>query len=183
MNHERMAWLNALWKVLISGEPQGDELVRVHGFTPRTQQALAMARLESERLGHHFIGTEHLVLGLIRLGQGVAVNVLTKMRVDLNNLRAEVESQLASSGDRVMDVRIPYTPRVKRVLELADKERRVINHTYVGTEHILLALIREGEGVAGRILKGLGLNSENVRQEILVELDPNFAPPPEDNRN
>jgi hypothetical protein len=183
--------MDSLWKVLTGEAPQGDELPPLDRLTPRAQQTLALARLESERLGHHFIGTEHLLLGLIRLGQGVAVNVLTKLGVDLKNLRDEVERQLASGGDRAMDARIPYTPRVKKVLELAYMERRVLNFTYVGTEFILLALIREGDvrarrneevGTAARILKGLGLNTENVRQEILIELDPNFAPEPEDSK-
>ena len=174
---ERMVWLDSLGKVFTEETPTGDELEALNEFTPRARQALAMARMESERLGHHFIGTEHVLLGLIGLGQGVAVNVLTRLGVDLKNLRAEIERQLASGGDRIMDVRVPYTPRVKRVLELAYMERRALNHTYVGTEHILLELIREGAGVAGRILKGLGLNIDNVRQEILIELDPNFAPP------
>src|SRR5687768_5341237 len=98
MNHKRMAWLDSLWKKLTGEAPQGDELVPLDRLTPLAQQALALARLESEGLGHHFIGTEHVLLGLIGLGKGVAFNVLTKMGVDLKNLRAEVERQVASGG-------------------------------------------------------------------------------------
>ncbi|MBM3830822.1 MAG: ATP-dependent Clp protease ATP-binding subunit [Verrucomicrobia bacterium] len=143
-------------------------------FTPRAQQVLALARKEADRFNHNFVGTEHLLLGLIKLGQGVAVNVLQKMGLDLETVRQEVE-KLSNAGPDLKQVgNIPYTPRVKKVLSLASKEAKALNHTYVGTEHILLGLLREGDGVAAKVLKGLDIDIEAVRQEILKELDPNF---------
>ena len=144
-------------------------------FTPRAQQVLALARKEADRFNHNFVGTEHLLLGLIKLGQGVAVNVLQKMGLDLETVRMEVEKQVGTGPDQKMIGNIPYTPRVKKVLALAGKEARALNHTYVGTEHILLGLLREGDGVAARVLKNLDVDIEQTRAEILKELDPNFA--------
>ena len=144
-------------------------------FTPRAQQVLALARKEADRFNHNFVGTEHLLLGLIKLGQGVAVNVLQKMGLDLETVRMEVEKQVGTGPDQKMIGNIPYTPRVKKVLSLAAKEAKALNHTYVGTEHILLGLLREGDGVAARVLKNLDVDIEQTRQEILKELDPNFA--------
>jgi ATP-dependent Clp protease ATP-binding subunit ClpC len=144
-------------------------------FTPRAQQVLALARKEADRFNHNFVGTEHLLLGLIKLGQGVAVNVLQKMGLDLETVRMEVEKQVGTGPDQKMIGNIPYTPRVKKVLALAAREAKALNHTYVGTEHILLGLLREGDGVAARVLKNLDVDIEQTRQEILKELDPNFA--------
>ena len=147
----------------------------MNNFTPRAQQVLALARKEADRFNHNFVGTEHLLLGLIKLGQGVAVNVLQKMGLDLETVRMEVEKQVGTGPDQKMIGNIPYTPRVKKVLALASKEAKALNHTYVGTEHILLGLLREGDGVAARVLKNLDVDIEQTRQEILKELDPNFA--------
>jgi ATP-dependent Clp protease ATP-binding subunit ClpC len=144
-------------------------------FTPRAQQVLALARKEADRFNHNFLGTEHLLLGLIKLGQGVAVNVLQKMGLDLETVRMEVEKQVGTGPDQKMIGNIPYTPRVKKVLALASKEAKALNHTYVGTEHILLGLLREGDGVAAKVLKNLDVDIEQCRQEILKELDPNFS--------
>ena len=144
-------------------------------FTPRAQQVLALARKEADRFNHNFVGTEHLLLGLIKLGQGVAVNVLQKMGLDLETVRLEVEKQVGTGPDQKQVGNIPYTPRVKKVLNLASKEAKQLQHTYVGTEHILLGLLREGDGVAARVLKNLDIDIEMTRQEILKELDPNFA--------
>ncbi len=146
-----------------------------NNFTPRAQQVLALARKEADRFNHNFVGTEHLLLGLIKLGQGVAVNVLQKLGLDLETVRLEVEKQVGTGPDQKMMGNIPYTPRVKKVLALAQKEAKALNHTYVGTEHILLGLLREGDGVAARVLKNLDVDIEQTRQEILKELDPNFA--------
>ncbi len=156
----------------------------MNNFTPRAQQVLALARKEADRFNHNFVGTEHLLLGLIKLGQGVAVNVLQKMGLDLETVRMEVEKQVGTGPDQKVIGNIPYTPRVKKVLALASKEAKALNHTYVGTEHILLGLLREGDGVAARVLKNLDVDIEQTRQEILKELDPNFqasedAPPGE----
>ena len=147
----------------------------MNNFTPRAQQVLALARKEADRFNHNFVGTEHLLLGLIKLGQGVAVNVLQKMGLDLETVRMEVEKQVGTGPDQRVVGNIPYTPRVKKVLALAAKEARALNHTYVGTEHILLGLLREGDGVAARVLKNLDVDIEQTRQEILKELDPNFS--------
>jgi ATP-dependent Clp protease ATP-binding subunit ClpC len=146
----------------------------MNNFTPRAQQVLALARKEADRFNHNFVGTEHLLLGLIKLGQGVAVNVLQKIGLDLDTVRMEVEKLVGTGPDQKMIGNIPYTPRVKKVLSLAAKEAKALNHTYVGTEHILLGLLREGDGVAARVLKNMDVDIEQTRQEILKELDPNF---------
>ena len=146
-----------------------------NNFTPRAQQVLALARKEADRFNHNFVGTEHLLLGLIKLGQGVAVNVLQKLGLDLETVRMAVEKEVGTGPDQKMIGNIPYTPRVKKVLALAAKEAKNLNHTYVGTEHILLGLLREGDGVAARVLKNLDVDIEQTRQEILKELDPQFA--------
>ena len=148
----------------------------MNNFTPRAQQVLALARKEADRFNHNYVGTEHLLLGLIKLGQGVAVNVLQKMGLDLETVRMEVEKHVGSGPETKMVGNIPYTPRVKKVLALAGKEAKALQHSYVGTEHILLGLLREGEGVAARVLKSLEIDIERTRNEILKELDPNFAP-------
>jgi ATP-dependent Clp protease ATP-binding subunit ClpC len=148
----------------------------MNNFTPRAQQVLALARKEADRFNHNYVGTEHLLLGLIKLGQGVAVNVLQKLGLDLETVRMEVEKQVGSGPETKMVGNIPYTPRVKKVLALAGKEAKSLNHSYVGTEHILLGLLREGEGVAARVLKNLEVDIERTRNEILKELDPNFTP-------
>src|SRR5438034_108222 len=152
----------------------------MNNFTPRAQQVLQLARKEADRFNHNYVGTEHLLLGLIKLGQGVAVNVLQKMGLDLETVRMEVEKQVGSGPETKMVGNIPYTPRVKKVLALAGKEAKALNHSYVGTEHILLGLLREGEGVAARVLKSLEVDIERTRNEILKELDPNFTPPESD---
>jgi len=146
----------------------------LNNLTPRAQQVLALARKEADRFNHNFVGTEHLLLGLIKLGQGVAVNVLQKMGLDLETVRLEVEKQVGTGPDQKVMGNIPYTPRVKKVLALAAKEAKALNHTYVGTEHLLLGLLREGDGVAARVLKNLDVDIEETRKEILKELDPNF---------
>lgn len=147
----------------------------MNNFTPRAQQVLALARKEADRFHHNYVGTEHLLLGLINLGQGVAVNVLQKMGLDLETVRSAVEKQVGMGPQSKPSGNIPYTPRVKKVLALAGKEAKQLNHSYVGTEHILLGLLREGEGVAARVLKSLDIDIERCRQEILSELDPNFS--------
>ena len=144
-------------------------------LTPRAQQVLALARREADRFHHNFVGTEHLLLGLIALGQGTAVTVLRKLGLDLETVRVEVEKQVGTGPDQKIIGNIPYTPRVKKVLALAAKEAGSLNHTYVGTEHILLGILREGDGVAGRVLKNLDVDIEQTRREVLRELDPNFS--------
>src|SRR6516225_1658067 len=147
----------------------------MNNFTPRAQQVLALARKEADRFNHNFVGTEHLLLGLIKLGQGVAVNVLQKLGLDLDTVRMEVEKQVGTGPDQKMIGNIPYTPRVKKVLSLAGREAKALNHTYVGTEHILLGLLREGDGIAAQVLRNLDVDIEEARQRVLKELDPNFG--------
>ena len=148
----------------------------MNNFTPRAQQALALARKEADRFNHNYVGTEHLLLGLIKLGQGVAVSVLERMGLDLESVRMEVEKQVGTGPDQKITGNIPYTPRVKKVLALANKEAKALTHSYVGTEHILLGLLREGEGVAARVLQTLDVDIARTRNEILAEIDPNFTP-------
>ena len=152
----------------------------MNNFTPRAQQVLALSRKEADRFNHNYVGTEHLLLGLIKLGQGVAVNVLQKMGLDLETVRQEVEKQVGSGQENKMSGNIPYTPRVKKVLALAGKEAKALQHSYVGTEHILLGLLREGEGVAAQVLKNLEVDLDRTRNEVLRELDPNFTPSEEE---
>jgi ATP-dependent Clp protease ATP-binding subunit ClpC len=147
----------------------------MNNFTPRAQQVLALARKEADRFHHNYVGTEHILLGLIKLGQGVAVSVLQKMGLDLETVRGAVEKQVGVGQESKAQPSIPYTPRVKKVLALAGKEAKALNHSYVGTEHILLGLLREGEGVAARVLKSLEIDIERTRNEILRELDPQFS--------
>ncbi|HLP02823.1 MAG TPA: ATP-dependent Clp protease ATP-binding subunit [Opitutaceae bacterium] len=147
----------------------------MNNFTPRAQQVLSLARKEADRFNHNYVGTEHLLLGLIKLGQGVAVSVLQKMGLDLETVRGAVEKQVGVGQEGKSGGSIPYTPRVKKVLALAGKEAKALNHSYVGTEHILLGLLREGEGVAARVLKSLEIDIERTRNEILKELDPQFS--------
>jgi ATP-dependent Clp protease ATP-binding subunit ClpC len=148
----------------------------MNNFTPRAQQVLALARKEADRFNHSYVGTEHLLLGLIKLGQGVAVNVLERMGLELEAVRMEVEKEVGSGPPQKTAGNIPYTPRVKKVLALANKEAKALNHSYVGTEHLLLGLLREGEGVAARVLKRLDVDIQRTRNEILAEIDPNFSP-------
>jgi ATP-dependent Clp protease ATP-binding subunit ClpC len=143
-------------------------------LTPRAQQILSLAKQEAARFNHNYIGTEHILLGIIRLGNGVAFNVLQKMGLDLETIRDAVEQEVGmGAADVDPKDNIPYTPRVKKVFALAGKEAKALNHSYIGTEHILLGLLREGDGVAARVLKHLDI--DKTRNEILAELDPNLA--------
>ena len=147
----------------------------MNNFTPRAQQVLALARKEADRFNHNYIGTEHVLLGLIKLGQGVAVSVLQRMGLDLESVRMEVEKEVGTGPNQKSSPNIPYTPRVKKVLALANKEAKQLNHSYVGTEHILLGLLREGDGMASRVLTSLSVDLQTTRNEVLAEIDPNFA--------
>ena len=148
----------------------------MNNFTPRAQQVLALARREADRFNHNYVGTEHMLLGLIRLGQGVAVNALVGLGQKLETLRAEVEKMVGSGPDSKMSGNIPYTPRVKKVLALAGKSAMAMGHHFVGTEHILLGLLWEGDGVAARVLRTAGLDMEPLRERILFELSPSGDP-------
>jgi ATP-dependent Clp protease ATP-binding subunit ClpC len=136
-------------------------------FTDRARKTMGLARLEAQRLTHDYIGTEHMLLGLILEGSGVAADVLKNLDIDTKRVRAEV-LKLVTPGDSMVTMgQLPFTPRGKRVLELALEEASTIGHNYIGTEHLLLGLIREEHGVAARVLRSVGLSAESVREEIL----------------
>jgi ATP-dependent Clp protease ATP-binding subunit ClpC len=140
-------------------------------FSDRVQRVIIIAQEEAKRLNHDYVGTEHLLLGLVALGEGVAAKVLANLGVDLRRVRAEVE-KIVGTGENVMLLgEIPFTPRAKKVLELAVDEAQTLGHNYVGTEHLLLGLLREEEGVAARVLENLNIKINDVREEILVLMD------------
>src|SRR5687768_7923497 len=128
---------------------------------------MQLANQEAQRLNHEYIGTEHILLGLVKEGSGVAANVLKNLDTDLRKIRLEVEKLVQSGPDMVTLGKLPQTPRVKKVIEYSIEEARNLNHNYVGTEHILLGLLREQEGVAAQVLMNLGLKLEEVREEVL----------------
>jgi ATP-dependent Clp protease ATP-binding subunit ClpC len=136
-------------------------------FTERVRKVIYLAREEAARLQHDYIGTEHLLLGVIREGEGIAATVLNNLGVDLDQIRQAVENMVSAAGGTMTIGEIPFTPRAKRVLELAVDEARSLGHNYVGTEHLLLGLIREGEGVAAKVLLELGVDRKRVREETL----------------
>ena len=129
---------------------------RFDKFTERARKVLRLAQEEAQRFQHNYIGTEHLLLGLVREGEGVAGKVLTSLGVDLEKVRKAVED-IIGRGDRIVLGEIGLTPRAKKVIELAVDEARLLNHHYIGTEHLLLGLIREGEGIGARVLESFGL--------------------------
>ena len=136
-------------------------------FTERARRVILLAQEEARRLNHDYVGTEHLLLGLVRLGEGVAATVLQKLAIDLAKIRVEVEKSVGSGGGSLTLGEIPFTPRSKKVLELAMDEARKLKHGYIGTEHILLGLIREEEGVAARILQSLGADLKKIKDETI----------------
>jgi ATP-dependent Clp protease ATP-binding subunit ClpC len=140
-------------------------------FTERTRKVLSLAQEEAQRLNHNYIGTEHLLLGLVREGEGVAAKVLSNLGVELNKVRSAVET-IIGRGDHIVLGEIGLTPRSKKVIELAIDEARRLNHHYVGTEHLLLGLVREGEGIAAGVLDSLGVNLEKVRTQTIQVLNP-----------
>ncbi len=146
----------------------------MENFTPRAQRVLHLARKEAEQFNHNYVGTEHILLGLVALGSGVAVSALQSLGVDLQGLRMEVEKAVGTGADTKTAGNIPFTPRAKKVLALATSEARSLNHSYVGTEHILLGLLREGEGIAARVLENMGVDLEEAREEIMAMLDPDY---------
>ncbi|MBN1456903.1 MAG: ATP-dependent Clp protease ATP-binding subunit [Sedimentisphaerales bacterium] len=136
-------------------------------FTDRARKVMALANQEAQRFNHEYIGTEHILLGLVKEGSGVGANVLKNLDVDIKKLRLEIEKLVKSGPDMVTMGKLPQTPRAKKVIEFAIEEARALNHNYVGTEHILLGLLRETEGIAAQVLMNLGLKLEDVRQEVL----------------
>ncbi|MDO9445669.1 MAG: Clp protease N-terminal domain-containing protein, partial [Dehalococcoidia bacterium] len=147
---------------------------RFDKFTERARRVLTLAQEEAQRFNHNYIGTEHLLLGLVREGDGVAAKVLANLGVELNKVRSAVEF-IIGRGDRQSSGEIGLTPRAKKVIELAVDEARRLQHSYIGTEHLLLGLVREGEGIAAGVLESLGVNLERVRaetQRILAQSQP-----------
>src|SRR6202046_4206480 len=132
-------------------------------FTDRARKVMALANQEAQRFNHEYIGTEHILLGLVKEGSGVGANVLKNLEVDLRKVRLEVEKLVKSGPDMVTMGKLPQTPRAKHAIE----EARNLNHNYVGTEHLLLGLLREHEGVAAQVLMNLGLKLDEVREEVL----------------
>ncbi|MHC4092939.1 MAG: Clp protease N-terminal domain-containing protein, partial [Planctomycetota bacterium] len=136
-------------------------------FTDRARKVMALANQEAQRFNHEYIGTEHILLGLVKEGSGVGANVLKNLEVDLRKVRLEVEKLVKSGPNMVTMGKLPQTPRAKKVIEYAIEEARNLNHNYVGTEHLLLGLLREQDGVAAQVLMNLGLKLEEVREEVL----------------
>ena len=136
-------------------------------FTDRARKVMALAREEARRFNHEYIGTEHILLGLVKEGSGVAANVLQNLDIELKKVRLEVEKIVQSGPDLISVGQLPFTPRVKKALEFSMEEARSLGHNYIGTEHLLLGLICEQEGVAAQVLLNLGLKLEDVRGEII----------------
>jgi len=145
-------------------------------FTDRARKVMALANQEAQRFNHDYIGTEHVLLGLVKEGSGVGANVLKNLGVDLRKVRLEVEKLVKSGPEMVTMGKLPQTPRAKRVIEYAIEEARNLNHNYVGTEHLLLGLLREQDGVAAQVLMNLGLKLEDVREEVLNLLGAGVEP-------
>jgi hypothetical protein len=135
-------------------------------FTDRARRVVVLAQEEARMLNHNFIGTEHILLGLIREGQGLAASALQSLDISLEAVRQQVE-QIIGRGEQAPSGHIPFTPRAKKVLELSLRESHMLGHDYIGTEHILLGLIREGEGVAAQVLVRLGADLNRVRQQVI----------------
>ena len=166
-NHPLNQFTQLFRKVIQGKHTTPSELLnRFDRFTKRARHVLALAQEEAQRFQHNYIGTEHLLLGLVREGEGVAAQVLSNLGVDVNQLRHAVEA-IIGRGDRIVLGEIGITPRAKKVIELAADEARRLNHRFIGTEHLLLGLIREGEGIAAGVLESLGLQLEQVRAETV----------------
>ncbi|HYY76385.1 MAG TPA: Clp protease N-terminal domain-containing protein, partial [Gaiellaceae bacterium] len=135
-------------------------------FTERARQVVVLAQDEARALKHNYIGTEHILLGLLREEEGLAARVLESLDITVEEVRAQV-ARIVGQGDEVTTGQIPFTPRAKKVLELALREALSLGHNYIGTEHILLGLLREGEGVAAQVLMKIGLDMQKIRQTVL----------------
>ena len=146
-------------------------------FSDRARRVVVLAQEEARRLKHNYIGTEHILLGLIREGEGVAAEALKSLRISLDPVRQQVE-EIIGRGQETLQGHIPFTPRAKKVLELSLRESLQLGHNYIGTEHILLGLIREGDGVAAQVLVRLGADLNRVRQQIIQMLNKHPAEEP-----
>ena len=150
-----------------------------YNFTERVRKVLAMAREEAARLHHEYVGTEHILLGLIREGQGVAATVLQNLNAELDELQQKIEDTVKrGKATQTTGPDLPYTSRAKKVLELAMREARELDHAYVGTEHLLLGLLAEAQGIAAQLLASFGVTFENARAEVLRILGTSLEPQP-----
>ena len=145
-------------------------------FTPRAQRIIQLAKQEADRFNHAYVGTEHLLLGIIALGAGVAVAIIEQMNISLDDVRMEVEKIVPPGPETKTVGDVPYTPKTRKVLQLARSEASAMSHSYIGTEHILLGLLKEGEGFAAQVLSNLGVDLEAARIAIKRELDPGYEP-------
>jgi len=141
-------------------------------FTPRARRVLALAQTEARRFSHKLVGAEHLLLGLIKIGDSVATDVLRKLGIDLETLRVEVERQISSSGNQKVSGHIPYGPHAKQVFSLAEEERKKLDHIWLGPEHLFLGVLLAGDTAASRALTGLGVEIEQTRVEVVKALKP-----------
>src|SRR5947209_4248979 len=148
-------------------------------FTDQARTVVQVANQEAVRRGHEYVGTEDILLALIKEGSGVAANVLKNLGIDLRKIRLEVEKIIPSGPERATKGKLPQTILAKKVIEYSIEEARNLNHNYVGTEHLLLGLLREQEGVAAQVLMNLGLKLEDVREEVLNLLGHNMPETPE----
>src|SRR5690349_6940632 len=144
-------------------------------FTDRARKVMQLANQEAQRFNHEYIGTEHILLGLVAEGSGIAANVLKNLDIDLRKVRLEVEKIMQSGPDMEITWELPQTPRAKKVIEYSIEEARNLNHNYVGTEHLLPGLIREEKGVGAQVLMNLGLTLDAVREEVTNLLGPDSA--------
>jgi ATP-dependent Clp protease ATP-binding subunit ClpC len=145
-------------------------------FTERAREVVVLAQEEARALKHNYIGTEHLLLGLLREEEGIAARVLATLDVTIEQVRAQVE-QIVGRGEEVTGGQIPFTPRAKKVLELSLREALSLGHNYIGTEHVLLGLARENDGVGARILLDLGIDAEKIRDTVIATLGPALPRP------
>jgi hypothetical protein len=154
----------------VVGSPRGAGSSRFDKFTERARKVLQLAQEEAQRFNHNYIGTEHLLLGLVREREGVAAKVLANLGVELDQARSSVEF-IIGPGDRTPSGDVRLTPRAKKVIELSIDEARRFNHHYIGTEHLLLGIIREGEGIAAGVLESLGVSLDKVRNQVIYVLN------------
>src|SRR4051812_31363773 len=145
-------------------------------FTDRARKVMQLANQEAQQCNHEYIGTEHILLGLVKEGPNVAAIVLNNLDIDLRKLRLEVEKMVLPGPDRTIWGKLPQTPKAKKVIEYSIEEARNLHHNYVGTEHLLLGLLREEEGVAAQVLMNLGLKLEDVREDVLNLLGQHMTP-------
>lgn len=143
----------------------------MNNFTPRAQQVMNHARRVADRFHHNYIGAEHVLLGLLKLGQGVAVSVIQNAGIDIEKLSAQIEQSMTPGTNEGSMGSLPLTPRVRRLLERAGQEAKELRHTYVGTEHLLLAILRDEDGLASHALTEAGLTYGDARKSVLAEIE------------